>query len=82
MLETTAEIETLQSLLDVSHERATGHLRSIIDDDRTLSAAQVVELMTGMKVLSCATVTARGEPRITALDGHFPARHLDVQHRR
>ncbi|OFE16628.1 pyridoxamine 5'-phosphate oxidase [Humibacillus sp. DSM 29435] len=71
MLETTAEIESLQSLLDASHERATGHLRSIIDDDRTLTAAQVVALMTGMKVLSCATVTAKGEPRITALDGHF-----------
>ena len=71
MLETTAEIETLQLLLDASHEHATGHLRSIIHDDRTLTATQVVALMTGMKVLSCATVTAGGEPRITALDGHF-----------
>ena len=71
MLETSAEIEALQLLLDASHARATGHLRSIIDDDRTLTATQVVALMTGMKVLSCATVTASGEPRIAALDGHF-----------
>ncbi len=36
-----------------------------------LSAADVVALMTGMKVLAVATVTAGGEPRISALDGHF-----------
>lgn len=71
MLETPEEIAALQSLLDASHGRATGHLRSIIDDGRTLTARQLVALLTGMKVLSVATVTARGEPRISALDGHF-----------
>ena len=71
MLETTDEIDALQALLDASHARATGHLRGIIDDDRTLTAEQLVALLTGMKVLSVATVTARGEPRISALDGHF-----------
>lgn len=71
MLETSAEIKSLQSLLDTSHAGATGHLRSIIDDQQTLTAAQIVALMTGMKVLSCATVTATIEPRIAALDGHF-----------
>ena len=71
MLETTDEIDALQALLDASHARATGHLRGIINDDRTLTAEQLVALLTGMKVLSVATVTARGEPRISALDGHF-----------
>jgi general stress protein 26 len=71
MLETPEEISALQALLDASHARATGHLRSIIDDDRTLTAEQLVALLTGMKVLAVATVTARGEPRISALDGHF-----------
>lgn len=71
MLETTDEISTLQTLLDASHARATGHLRGIINDDRTLTAEQLVGLLTGMKVLAVATVTARGEPRISALDGHF-----------
>lgn len=71
MLETTDETAALQALLDASHARATGHLRSIIDDDRSLSARQLVGLLTGMKVLSVATVTASGEPRISALDGHF-----------
>ena|SRR6478735_4282650 len=71
MLETPDETAALQALLDASHAKASGHLRSIIDDDRTLTAEQLVALLTGMKVLSVATVTAAGEPRISALDGHF-----------
>ena len=71
MLETAAEIATFQKLLDASHARATGHLRSIINDERCLTAEELVQLLTGMKVLSVATVTSRGEPRISALDGHF-----------
>lgn len=71
MLETPAEFRDLQSLLDGSRARATGHLRSIITDERALDAPQLVALLTGMKVLSVATVTAAGEPRISALDGHF-----------
>jgi general stress protein 26 len=71
MLEKPEETAALQVLLDASLARATGHLRAIVTDDRTLSAAQLVVLLTGMKVLSVATVTATGEPRISALDGHF-----------
>jgi hypothetical protein len=71
MRETPAEIEALQSLLDASHARSTDHLRSIITSDRVLSARDLVALLTGMKVLAVATVTARGEPRISAMDGHF-----------
>ena len=71
MLETAAEITALQELLDASRASATAHLRSIIDDDRALAARDLVALLTGMRVLSVATVTARGEPRISALDGHF-----------
>jgi hypothetical protein len=71
MLETAAEMAALQELLDASHASSTDYLRAIINDDRTLSADVLVALFTGMKVLSVATVTARGEPRISALDGHF-----------
>jgi general stress protein 26 len=71
VLETSEELATLQSLLDASHARATEHLRGIIHDGRTLTAAQVAGLLTGMKVISAATVTAHGEPRISAMDGHF-----------
>jgi hypothetical protein len=71
MYETEAEIEALQRLLDASYGEATDHLRGIIGDDRRLTARDLVGLLTGMKVITVATVTARGEPRISALDGHF-----------
>src|SRR3954447_25894005 len=71
MHETPDELARLQRLLDDSHGRATEHLRGIISDDRTLAATHVVGLLTGMKVISVATVTAQGEPRISAMDGHF-----------
>lgn len=71
MLETPDEVAALQRLLDASHASASEHLRSIINDDRTLTARDLVALLTGMKVLSVATVTSRGEPRIGAMDGHF-----------
>jgi general stress protein 26 len=71
MLETTEEIVALQRLLDKSHAGATSHLRNIVHAGRTLTAEDLAGLLTGMKVLSVATVTAGGEPRISALDGHF-----------
>ncbi len=71
MHETEEEIRGLQRLLDHSHARSSEHLRGIINADRRLSATDVAALLIGMKVLSVATVTAGGEPRISALDGHF-----------
>ena len=71
MFETPDEVARLQALLDASHARSTDHLRGIIDDNRTLSAVHITGLLTGMKVITAATVTARGEPRISAMDGHF-----------
>jgi general stress protein 26 len=50
---------------------AAAHLRGIIDDRRALSATDITSLLTGMKVVAVATVTARAEPRISAVDGHF-----------
>lgn len=71
MRETAGELRVLQDLLDTSHARASQHLHGIITDDRTLRAREVADLMTGMRVLSLATVTAKGEPRVSAVDGHF-----------
>ena len=71
MLETQAELNALQELLDRSRSGATEHLRGIIDDQRALSARDIAGLLQNMKVVSLATVTARGEPRISAVDGHF-----------
>lgn len=71
MKETAEEVAALQTLMDRSHAGATAHLQMIVNKDRRLTAEQVVELTAGMKVLSLATVTARGEPRISGVDGHF-----------
>jgi general stress protein 26 len=71
VLETEAELDTLQQLLERSRSGATEHLRGIINDQRALSARDIAGLLPNMKVVSLATVTARGEPRISAVDGHF-----------
>lgn len=71
MRESAAELDALQRLLDSSRARATEHLRGIINEDRALSAQDLAALLSGMKVLSLATVSANCEPRISAVDGHF-----------
>lgn len=72
MFETEAELAELQDLLDASLARSTGHLRSIIrPGERTLTASQVSSTCAGMCTLAISTVTARGEPRISAVDGHL-----------
>ena len=70
MYETLEELDELQALLDASLPRSTAHLRSIIGD-RTATAAQLTEILTGMCTLAVSTVTAKGEPRISGADGHF-----------
>ncbi len=71
MRETAAEVEELQALLDSAYKRSTEHLRNIITGPRRLDADALVRVLTGMCTLNLATVTARGEPRISAVDGHF-----------
>ena len=71
MRETAAEVAELQALMDAVYPRSTEHLRSIIKGPHRLSAEALVRSLTGMCTLSLATVTARGEPRISAVDGHF-----------
>lgn len=72
MYETKAELQALQALLDASLRRSSGHLRSIITPgDTTLTAPQLANVLTGMCTLAVATVTAKGEPRISGIDGHF-----------
>ena len=71
MYESAAELLDLEDLLARSRASSTSHLREIIDDRRALSAPDVVSVLDGMKVVALATVTARGAPRISAVDGHF-----------
>ena len=69
--ETSEELADLARLMEKSYAAGTRHLQEIISGDRRLTAEQVVAATTGMRVLSLATVTQRGEPRISAVDGHF-----------
>ncbi|MER5423958.1 pyridoxamine 5'-phosphate oxidase family protein [Streptosporangium roseum] len=71
MRETPEELKELQALLEVSLSRSTSHLRSIINTERTLTTEQVTRILTGMCTLALSTVTAKGEPRISGVDGHF-----------
>ncbi len=71
MEETAAELDSLQDLLTRSLAGSTEHLRSIVDPRHSLTAEQLTRALSGMRTLSVATVTAGGEPRISAADGHF-----------
>jgi hypothetical protein len=71
MLETPEEMDRLQRLLDRSAAAGGPHLRGIITDDRRLSAAQVCQLMQGLRLLVVATVTADGRPLAGPVDGYL-----------
>jgi len=71
MHETPDDLAELQRLLDRSFARAGSHLLSIFDQSRRLDAAQLSDILTGVCVLNLATVTAKGEPRVGPVDGHF-----------
>lgn len=73
MFETPDELRDLQILLDTSLAASGDHLRSIIRPGvTTVNAEQVIQLCQGMCTLAIATVTQRGEPRISGADGHLP----------
>jgi nitroimidazol reductase NimA-like FMN-containing flavoprotein (pyridoxamine 5'-phosphate oxidase superfamily) len=69
--ETPADISALQQLLDRSYEGAGAHLLRILTPERRLTAEQVAERLTGMRLLALATVTADGRPIVGPVDGIF-----------
>src|ERR671934_1301239 len=71
MRETPADLVALQALLDRSYAAAGPHLLRIITPERRLPAEQVAELLTGMRLLALATVTADGRPIVGPVDGIF-----------
>lgn len=71
MHETADDLAALQALLDRSYAAAGAHLRSIHTPERRLTAAQVAERLTGMRLLALATVTADGRPVVGPVDGIF-----------
>jgi hypothetical protein len=71
MLETPDELIRMQHLLDTSVEGAGPHLRTIITDDRRLTAADLCRRLQGMCLLSLATATADGRPLVGPVDGYM-----------
>lgn len=61
----------LGQLLDRSHAAAGQHLRSIMSDSHRIPAETLVKLLVGVQVLTLATVTQAGEPRVAPVDGLF-----------
>ena len=71
MYESPADIEALQELLDRSYAAAGAHLLRIHTPERRLSAERVAERLTGMCLLTLATVTADCRPIVGPVDGIF-----------
>jgi nitroimidazol reductase NimA-like FMN-containing flavoprotein (pyridoxamine 5'-phosphate oxidase superfamily) len=71
MHETAADLSALQELLDRSYASAGAHLLRIHTTERRLTAEQVAERLTGMKLLALATVTSDGRPIVGPVDGIF-----------
>jgi len=71
MHETPEDLAALQDLLDRSYASAGEHLLRIHTPERRLTAEQVAEQLTGMKLLALATVTADGRPIVGPVDGVF-----------
>jgi hypothetical protein len=69
--ETPDDLAQLQALIDRSYEAAGAHLLRIHDPERRLSAEQVCAQLTGMSLLTLATVTADHRPLVGPVDGIF-----------
>ena len=71
MHETPADLAALQQLLDRSYANAGAHLLRIHTPERRLTAEQVCERLTGMRLLALATVSSAGRPVVGPVDGIF-----------
>jgi len=71
MHETTSDLERMQEVLDRSYAGAGEHLLGIHTPERRLTAEQVAKQLTGMRLLTLATVTRDGRPITGPVDGIF-----------
>jgi uncharacterized pyridoxamine 5'-phosphate oxidase family protein len=69
--ESEEDLLDLQRLLDSSQAAAGDHLRSIFTEERRVPAAELPAMLAGVQVLSLATVTPAGEPRVAPVDSLF-----------
>lgn len=71
MYETTEERARLGGLVSASRSGGTKHLRAIITEDSTPRVDALLARLEGMRILALSTVTQKGDPRVSAVDGHF-----------
>jgi nitroimidazol reductase NimA-like FMN-containing flavoprotein (pyridoxamine 5'-phosphate oxidase superfamily) len=71
MHETPADLAALDELLDRSYASAGPHLLRIHTPERRMTAQQIADRLTGMRLLALATVTADGRPVVGPVDGIF-----------
>ena len=76
MHETRQDFSALQKLLDASRSKAGTHLREVFSDELALTAKEIADRLTGVRVLAVATVTAAGEPLVAPVDGIFYRAHV------
>jgi hypothetical protein len=69
--ETAEDMDALRDVLDASYASAGSHLLEIHTDNWRLSAEQIVETLTGMVIVSLATITSKGAPILAPVDGMF-----------
>jgi nitroimidazol reductase NimA-like FMN-containing flavoprotein (pyridoxamine 5'-phosphate oxidase superfamily) len=69
--ETPEDLAALQDVLDRSYAAAGPHLLRIHTPGRRLTAEQVAQRLTGMVLLTLATVSADGRPVTGSVDGVF-----------
>ena len=71
MHETADDLQRLRKLIDSSYARAGTHLQRIHSPEHRLTAEEVAERLTGMRLLTLATVTRDGRPITGPVDGIF-----------
>jgi len=71
MFETEEELDALQRMFDEHLAHANPHMRSIVTKQRRPTARQVAAYLHGTKHVAFATVTSKGEPRVSPLDALF-----------
>jgi uncharacterized pyridoxamine 5'-phosphate oxidase family protein len=71
MFETEAELAEIQAMFDAHLAGANPHMTGIVSPDRRPTARQIAAYLTGTKHVAFATVTSRGEPRVSPLDMLF-----------
>jgi len=69
--ESEQDLADLQELLDRSDAKAGPHLREVITPERRLTAPEVCDRLTGMRLLALATVASDGRPLVGPVDGVF-----------